>query len=131
MIKSFNNIRVVSNNAGGNVGAPKPVGTFADGDALNLFLTNDLPTDTLDVVYGINGGPTTNLATYTGAGNFYTNFTDARMFKFGDNDGPATAALDSYYIVVPQFIPEPSSLMLAAFGLLSIARLDRRRPRRV
>ena len=80
-----------------------------------------LGTDTFDVEYGVNGGATTNLATYVGAGNFYTNFTDARMFKFGADAGPAAAALDNFNIV-----PEPASTALCGIGALTLLLMRRR-----
>ena len=127
VLNSFGNIRVFSNHAGTNIGGPTAVTGFADADTLNLSLSYNQGTDTFDVRYGINGGPATDLATYTGAGNFYTNFTDARMFKFGSNDGPATASLDRFAISV---IPEPSSAALVGVGVFSLLLVRRRKSRR-
>ena len=119
---SFGNIRVFSGHAGGNVGGPTSIGGLADSDTLNLLLNYDLGSDTFDVSYGLNGGAMTNLATYTGAGNFYGNVTDVQVFKFGDNDGPATILLDNFNVTAP--IPEPSSaaLFAACFGLAAFRR---------
>ena len=123
VINSFNDLRVFSSAASGNVGGPIKLTDegFVDGATLNLWLSYDLGTDTFDVEYGINGGTTSSLATYTGAGNFYTNFTDARMFKFGDNEGPALAALDNYSLV-----PEPASIALLGIGMFTLLLFRRR-----
>jgi hypothetical protein len=123
VLNSFNDIRVFSNHAQGNVGGPLSLTGegFADGETLNLSLSYSLGTDTFDVEYGFNGGATTNLATYTGAGDFYTNWTDVQMFKFGADGGNASAALDSYNIV-----PEPATTALCGIGAVALLLLRRR-----
>ena len=117
VLNSFNDIRVFSNHASGNVGGPKSLTDegFADGDTLNLSLSYNLGTDTFDVEYGLNGGATTNLANYTGAGDFYTNWTDVQMFKFGADGGNPSAALDNYNVV-----PEPGSTALLVIGMFTL-----------
>ena len=124
MFNSFTTIRTFSDHAGGNVGGPLNLGAFSDGDTLNLSMTYDLGTDTFDVEYGINGGAKTNLANYTGAGNSYGIITAVQMFKFGDNDGPATAALDNFNLSP---IPEPTSAVLLGIGFSSLLLFRRRR----
>jgi hypothetical protein len=130
VFNNFSELRVYSSAAGGNVGDIPNLtssASYADGATLNLTMSYNQPSDTFQVLYGLNGGAQSVLGSYTGAGNFYTSWTDCRMDKWGNtNPNQAYGYLDSWDLQVAP-VPEPTTLAFAGLaGLASLIALRRK-----
>ena len=128
---SFGDLRVFHGNsvasAFGDLVGNSNIG-YTDGQMLNLRASFDAGLQQLSIQYGINGGPLTSK--YLGGGNggsfgnFYTDFNDVRMFKWGASVDEPFLGVDNMSLTA---VPEPGSMALMGLGGFGLFLMRRRR----
>ncbi len=101
---SFDDIRVFSQEIGGNIARFNKIG-FQDDDVLDLKLAFDSLTGTAQVGVAQNGGPMIVLAEETGLLDFTPNNVDLLLFKFGEGNGNAPRMQLDHFQVSDGFLP--------------------------
>ena len=116
-----------SDGGGGNIQPNTNIGLTGAGDLLTLSLLYDAGSDTIDVLYSLNGGE--DVSFYSGGGvdgpvgDLATNFVVAQVFEFGVGDPVPTVQIQEWSMTA---IPEPSTSMLL-LGSLGLFLCRRRR----
>ena len=116
VLNSFGDMRMFHNDSdggGGNIQPNTNIGLTGAGDLLVLSLLYDAGSDTVDVLYSLNGGEDVSFYSGTGVddriGDLATNFVVAQVFEFGVGDPVPTIQIQEWSMTA---IPEPSTSML-------------------
>ena len=116
VLNSFGDMRMFHNDSaggGGNIQPNTNISLTGAGDLLVLSLLYDAGSDTVDVLYSLNGGEDVSFYSGTGVddriGDLATSFVVAQVFEFGVGDPVPTIQIQEWSMTA---IPEPSTSML-------------------